>query len=62
VPVPLLKGDADVPLDLQEALTKVYDAGGFDLAVDYREPPEVELSAQESAWLDEHLRAKGLRK
>lgn len=50
-----------MPLDLQAALTAVYDAGGFDLVVDYRRPPEVELSAEEAAWLDEHLRAKGMR-
>jgi predicted NAD/FAD-dependent oxidoreductase len=61
VAVPLLKGDADVPLDLQAALTTVYDAGGFDLVIDYREPPDVELSVEESAWLDELLRAKRLR-
>jgi Protein of unknown function (DUF4058) len=61
VAVPLLKGDADVPLDLQMALTTIYDAGGFDLAIDYREPPDVELSVEESAWLHELLRAKGLR-
>jgi Protein of unknown function (DUF4058) len=62
VAVPLLKGDADVPLDLQAALTTVYDAGGFDLAIDYREPPDVELSVEESAWLDEVLRVKGFRR
>jgi hypothetical protein len=62
VPVPLLKGDADVPLDLQQAFTDVYDAGGFDLVLDYRLPPDVELSANETGWLDEHLRAHGFRK
>jgi hypothetical protein len=62
VPVPLLKPDKDVPLDLQQAFTEVYDAGGFDLAVDYRKPPDVELAAEEAAWLDEHLRGAGQRK
>jgi hypothetical protein len=62
VPVPLLRGDDDVPLDLQQAFEKVYDAGGFDLAVDYQEPPDVELSAGELEWLDRHLREAGLRK
>lgn len=61
VPVPLLKGDADVPLDLQAAFTKLYDAGGFDLVVDYRQPPEVELSPAETVWLDEQLVAAGMR-
>jgi hypothetical protein len=57
VPVPLLPGDADVPLDLQHALTNVYDLGGYDLLVNYAKPPEVPLSAEESAWADQRLRA-----
>jgi hypothetical protein len=61
VPVPLLKGDPDVPLNLQEAFAKVYNEGGFDLVVDYRQPPDVELSSEEAAWLDQHLRSTGLR-
>lgn len=62
VPVPLLAGDPDVPLDLQEALTSVYDLLGYDLAVDYAGPPEVELPAPLAAWADGLLRAAGLRK
>ena len=58
VPIPLLKGDPDVPLDLQAAFAKVHEEGSFDLAVDYGEPPDVELSVEESAWLVKHLRGK----
>jgi hypothetical protein len=61
VPVPLLPGDPDVPLDLQTAFTTIYDLLGYDLAVDYRQPPEVPLSPQEEAWADALLRAAGLR-
>lgn len=61
VPVPLLSGDADVTLDLQLALTNVYDLGGYDLAVDYTKPPESPLPADAGAWADEKLRAAGLR-
>jgi hypothetical protein len=61
VPVPLLKGDPDVPLNLQEAFTKVYDEGGLDLVVDYRQPPDVDLPPQERAWLDQYLRDAGWR-
>jgi hypothetical protein len=56
VPVPLLPGDADVSLDLQLAFTTIYDALGYDLAVDYRRPPEVRLPAEEMEWVEEHLR------
>jgi len=57
VPVPLLKGDADVSLDLQAALTQVYDDGGFDLVVDYRKPPDVSLPPDEADWVAKHLLA-----
>ena len=57
VPVPLLPGDKDVPLDLQSAFTAVYDGLGYDMAVDYARPPEVPLAAQHAAWAEQQLRA-----
>ena len=62
VNVPLLPGDADVPLDLQLALTTVYDLLSYDLAVNYAEPPEVPLPPPEAEWVDQRLRAASLRK
>lgn len=59
--VPLLPGDADVTLDLQRALTTIYDLLGYDLAVDYTRGPEVPLPPQEAAWADTLLRSAGLR-
>ena len=50
IPVPLLPGDADVPLNLQEALTHVYDLIGYDTILDYGEPPSIPLSPKEAAW------------
>ena len=61
VPVPLLPGDPDVLLDIQQALTNVYNLAGYDLAVDYSKTPEVPLRAQESTWAEERLRASGFR-
>jgi hypothetical protein len=61
VTVPLLPGDPDVSLDLQLALNTIYDLLGYDLAVDYTQPPEVALAADEMAWAEERLRAAGLR-
>jgi hypothetical protein len=61
IQVPLLSGDADVPLDLQLALTTVYDLLGYDLAVNYLEPPEAPLPASEAAWVGQRLRDAGLR-
>ncbi len=39
LPVPLLDPDPDVPLDLNQAITTVYDNAGFDYAIDYSQPP-----------------------
>jgi hypothetical protein len=61
VHVPLLPGDADVSLDLQQALTTIYDLLGYDLAVDYTRPPEVALPEPLAAWADGLLRAAGRR-
>ena len=55
IPIPLLPGDDDVPLDLQAALTGAYDAYGFDLEIDYRKFPEFPLPPEEAAWVREHL-------
>jgi hypothetical protein len=61
VPVPLLPGDADAKLGLQPALTNVYDENGLRYMIDYSKPPEVSLTPEQAAWVDEHLRAAGLR-
>jgi hypothetical protein len=61
VPVPLLAEDRDVELDLQLALTTVYDLSDYDLEIDYTQSPDVPLSSEEAAWSDSCLRAAGLR-
>ncbi len=61
VAVPLLPGDADATLDLQQALTTIYDILGYDESIDYRQPPPGPLTAAELAWLDDQLRRSGRR-
>lgn len=56
VPVPLLDGDPDVPLDLQAAVTGVYDGVGYDLILDYRNPPPAGLPREEADWAQELIR------
>lgn len=54
--VPLLDGDADVPLDLQTCFQNVYDLSGIDLVMDYSKPPAVPLLPAPRAWVAEQLR------
>jgi hypothetical protein len=59
IPVPLLPGDDDVTLDVQSALTAVYDGVGYDLILDYGRPPATALDAEDAAWAQRLLNATG---
>lgn len=52
-PIPLLPGDADVSLDLQDALTAVYDGCAYGASIDYTRPAEIPLSEEDAAWAQE---------
>jgi hypothetical protein len=56
VPVPLLPGDKDVPLDLALALRTIYDEARYDLSVDYGEPPVPPLPDKDAEWAQELLK------
>jgi len=52
VPVPLRKGDGDVPLALGSALTTAYDDAAYQLSIDYSQPPPPpELSSDDVDWV-----------
>jgi uncharacterized protein DUF4058 len=59
--VPLREGEAEAVLPLGKLLAEVYDRARYDLRLDYRVPPEPELSPEDATWADELLRAGGLR-
>ncbi len=59
VPVPFLAGDAEVGLDLQAAFTAAYDLPGYDLIVDYTQPPDVPLAPKQAEWVAAYLRDTG---
>jgi hypothetical protein len=62
VPVPLRYPDHDVPLDLGKVLHQIYTNARYDVQVDYRgAPPAPDLAPDDAAWLDAHLRERGLR-
>ncbi len=59
--IPLLPEDDDVVLDLPAVFTRCYDVGGYDLLIDYTQPPPVELNEEEVAWLQTYLQQLGVR-
>lgn len=60
--LPLRPGDEEPIVDLGRLLHELYDRAGYDLAIDYTQPPPPPpLSDEDAAWLDERLRAAGLR-
>lgn len=61
VPVPLLPPDADVTLDLQLALSTIYDIIGYDELIDYSTPPPGKLRASQLEWVESCLRQSGKR-
>ena len=58
--VPLRPDDADVALELQTLIERVYHHGRYD-DINYTLPPVPPLDAEDAAWADELLRAAGKR-
>lgn len=55
--VPLRDPDPDVPLDLQQAFTTIYDSSPYPVAIDYSKPPDVPLSPAAANWAAERIKA-----
>ena len=52
IPVPLAADDPDAVLNLSEVVASVYERGGYDAQIDYRQPvPLPALSEEEVAWV-----------
>lgn len=49
--IPLRPPDPDVVLDLPAVFSRCYDVGGYDLLIDYSQPPAVPLRENETVWL-----------
>ncbi|MCP4423341.1 MAG: DUF4058 family protein [Chloroflexi bacterium] len=60
--IPLRPPDADAVLDLTAVLNRSYDVGGYDLLVDYNQPPSTPLRDDELAWMNAMLQEKGLKR
>lgn len=61
VAVPLRPPDDDVPLDLSVVLTIIYDEAGYDLSIDYNQPPPPpEFDVKTLEWVREKVQEAGL--
>lgn len=60
VPIPLRYEDAEVDLDLQPLVDRVYIAGGHD-DIDYSRPVEPPLEEDDATWAEALLRNAGKR-
>jgi hypothetical protein len=59
--IPLRPPDLDAVLDLPAVFTRCYDMGGYDLLIDYSQPPDVPLKDAEKSWTANLLQEKGLQ-
>jgi hypothetical protein len=46
---------------MQHVFTTTYDLLGYDLALDYTQPPEIPLPKEEAMWAEALLRMAELR-
>ena len=54
-PLPLQETEPEPIINLQNLLGDIYDQSGYDLVIDYNEPPVPALKEADSAWLAEWL-------
>lgn len=56
LPIPLAPPHPDVPMPLQELVDAIYAQRHYDADLDYRQPLEPPLTAEERAWFEARLR------
>ena len=58
IPVPLRAPDPDVPLEIGAAIHAIYDRAGYDLRIDYTQPPpKPDLPQSDAEWVASCLRS-----
>ena len=53
IPIPLMRGDADVMLPLQLVFSTVYDRAGYDLSLDYSAELKPVPDEETAAWIQQ---------
>lgn len=63
IPIPLLRPDPDVTLDLQSAVDACFNLVHYERLLDYSAPPPLpELNPEDAQWVQEKIRAAALAK
>jgi hypothetical protein len=63
LPIPLLRPDPDIALDLQAAVDACFNLVHYERLLDYTQPPPLpELNADDLQWVQEKIRAAGYAK
>ncbi|MCC5638281.1 DUF4058 family protein [Nostoc sp. CHAB 5844] len=60
--IPLGQQEQEIELNLQNLLLKIYEQAGFDLTLDYNQPPVPELLVKDREWIDVLLKKQGIGK
>ncbi len=55
IPIPLRPGEHEPLLPLNQLLHTMYDQGGYDLKINYRQPPEPPLTIEDAEWANQLL-------
>ncbi len=59
--LPLQLGDEEPLVNLNVLLNRIYDEGGYDLRLDYRQEPVPGFQGEDATWLNNWLRQHNLR-
>ncbi|MCW5852407.1 MAG: DUF4058 family protein [Anaerolineae bacterium] len=57
-PLPLLPDDTEPKVDLSGLIKGVYERAGYDLVIDYNQPPVPPLKDEDAAWAAEVLKTQ----
>ncbi|MGF1602305.1 MAG: DUF4058 family protein [Thermosynechococcaceae cyanobacterium] len=59
--IPLANEDGPIQVNLKPLIDEIYDLSGYDLDIDYRQDPSLDWPPSERQWMDQQLKAQGLR-
>lgn len=59
--LPLREKDEEPLVALRSILDELYEQAGYDLIVDYKQPPKPGWSEAELAWMNTYLKQQGIR-